>query len=384
MAATHTIKVITEDGEHVSFECKSDEDVITAAIRQDIYLMSSCREGGCATCKGFCGEGDYKLVGCSVQALPPDEEEEGQVLLCRCFPESDMEVEVPYTYSRISFAPEDQFFTAEVVAAMPISVNAMRFQLKKSGDNGSRKVAFDPGQYMDIQIPGTDLTRSFSPANTPNDDGDLEFLIRVLPDGQFSNYLKTGVQVGQQLTVKGPLGIFGLKENGFRPRYFIAGGTGLAPILSMVRHMHYWKEPQETRIYFGVTKQEEMFYADELRALEAAMPNLTVRLCVWKYEEGWDGERGNAIEILRKDLEQNPVKADVYLCGPPGMVDAAHAVCNEFGIPKDQIYLEKFLASGPCGEACDVRVVHEHQEHSHRDMAVTLSHAAEPIENVGP
>ena len=377
MAATHTIKVITEDGEQVSFDCKSDEDVITAAIRQDIYLMSSCWEGGCATCKGFCAEGDYKLVGCSVQALPPDEEEEGQVLLCRCFPETDLEVEVPYTYSRISFAPEDQFFTAEVVAANPISVNAMRLKLKKDGSNGDKRVIFEPGQYMDIQIPGTDVTRSFSPANTPNHEGDLEFLIRVLPDGQVSNYLKTGVRVGQQVTVKGPLGIFGLKENGFRPRYFIAGGTGLAPILSMVRHMHQWKEPQETRVYFGVTKQDEMFYVDELRALEAAMPNLTVRLCVWKYEDGWDGERGNAIEVLRRDLEQNPVSPDVYLCGPPGMVDAAHAACDEFGIPKEQIYLEKFLPSGPCGAACDASVVHEHHEHSHVHRDAALSHAVD-------
>lgn len=378
MAATHTIKVITEDGEHVSFDCKSDEDVITAAVRQDIYLMSSCREGGCATCKGFCAEGDYKLVGCSVQALPPEEEEEGQVLLCRCYPETDLEVEVPYTYSRISFAPEDQFFTAEVVGAELISVNAMRYRLKKNPKDGDKRVLFDPGQFMDIQIPGTELTRSYSPANTPNNDGDLEFLIRVLPDGQFSNYLKTGVQPGQQVTVKGPQGIFGLKENGFRPRYFIAGGTGLAPILSMVRHMHYWKEPQETRIYFGVTNQNEIFLVDELRALEAAMPNLTVRLCVWKYEEGWDGEKGNAIEVLRRDLQEKPVSPDVYLCGPPGMVDAAFAACDEFGIPKEQIYLEKFLPSGPCGEACDVKVVHEHHEHSHphhRDMAVTLSEA---------
>lgn len=378
MAATHNIKVITEDGEHVSFDCKSDEDVITAAIRQSIYLMSSCREGGCATCKGFCAEGDYTLAGCSVQALPPEEEEEGQVLLCRCYPQTDLEVEVPYTYSRISFAPADQLFTAEVVSAELISVNAMRYRLKKIGDNGCRKVSFDPGQYMDIQIPGTELSRSFSPANIPNDEGDLEFLIRVLPDGQFSNYLKTGVQVGQQVTVKGPLGIFGLKENGFRPRYFIAGGTGLSPILSMVRQMHFWNEPQETRIYFGVTKQDEMFYVDELKALEAAMPNLTVRLCVWKYAEGWDGERGNAIEILRRDLAENPAKPDVYLCGPPGMVDAAFAACEEYGIPKEQIYLEKFLPSGPCGPACEPREVHEHTDPSHRDMAVTLSHAVDP------
>lgn len=351
MAATHTIKIITEDGEHITFDCRSDEDVITAAIRQSIYLMSSCREGGCATCKGFCAEGDYNLPGCSVQALPPDEEEEGQVLLCRCYPETDLEVEVPYTYSRISFAAEDQYFKAEVIDVEKISVNAMRFLLKKTGDSGDVRVRFDPGQYMDIQIPGTEITRSYSPANIPNDEGEMEFLIRVLPDGRFSRYLAQDAKPGQQLTLKGPLGIFGLKENGFRPRYFIAGGTGLSPILSMVRMMYHWKEPQETRIYFGVTRQDELFLVDELRDLEAKMPNLTVRLCVWKYDEDWDGEKGNAIEVFRQDMAQNPIKPDIYLCGPPGMVDAAYVACEDFGIPREQIYLEKFLPSGSTVEA---------------------------------
>ncbi|MDD5034386.1 MAG: FAD-binding oxidoreductase [Methylococcaceae bacterium] len=358
MSRIHQIEITTEDGETIHFECRGDEDVITAALRQEIFLMSSCREGGCATCKAFCAEGDYQLVGCSVQALPPEEEEEGNVLLCRCFPESDLELEVPYAYSRISFAPEDRCFTAEVVELARLASNTMRLRLRRIG--GDRKVTFAPGQYLDIQIPGTELTRSFSPANTPNEEGELEFLIRLLPDGRFSDYLRSGAQIGQPLTVKGPLGVFGLKENGFRPRYFVAGGTGLAPVLSMVRQMHQWKEPQETRLYFGVNKPEEAFYLAELKALEAAMPNLGVRICAWQADEGWSEERGSVIDVLRRDLEHKPTQPDIYLCGPPAMVDAAYAVCDQFAIPRNQIFLEKFLPSGPCGEACDASRVHHH------------------------
>lgn len=365
MAATHNIKIITEDGEAVHFDCAPDEDVISAAIRQDIYLMSSCRAGGCATCKGFCGEGDYRLVGCSVQALPPEEEEEGQVLLCRCYPDSDLEVEVPYTYSRISFEPEANEFPAEVVSVGMVSSNAVRLHLRRPGEGPERKIKFDAGQFMEIEVPGTGATRAYSPANTSNDAGDLEFLIRVLPDGLMSNVLKSGgIRPGQTLRVKGPQGVFGLKENGFRPRYFIAGGTGLAPVLSMVRHMQEWGAPQETRLYFGVNTVEEVFLLDELKALEAALPKLTVRVCVWRPTEDWEGERGNAIEVLKRDLTDSPAQPDVYLCGPPGMVDAAHRVCAEFGIPADQIYLEKFLPSGPCGEACDPTQTHGHHQHA--------------------
>ncbi|MFO1417980.1 MAG: FAD-binding oxidoreductase [Methylotetracoccus sp.] len=364
MSATHTIKITTEDGETVCFDCGTDEDVITAAIRQDIYLMSSCRAGGCATCKAFCAEGDYRLVGCSVQALPPEEEEEGQVLLCRCFPDSDLEMEVPYTYSRISFEATADEFPAEVVELTQVSINAMRLLVQKSGSIGDRQVNFDSGQFMEILVPGTDVTRAYSPANTSNDDGFLEFLIRLLPDGLMSNCLRDGgMNQGQAIQLKGPLGVFGLQENGFRPRYFVAGGTGLAPVLSMIRHMHDWDAPQETRLYFGVNTVPEVFLLDELKALEQEMPNLGVRVCVWRADESWDGEHGNAIEVLRRDLEQNPAKPDVYLCGPPGMVDAAYQVCADFGIPKEQIFLEKFLPSGPCGEACDSTQVHDRHQH---------------------
>lgn len=361
MANIHQIHAVTEDGGDVHFECRHDEDIITAALRQDIFLMSSCREGGCATCKALCTNGDYDLRACSVQALPPEEEEEGQVLLCRTYPSSDLELELPYTFDRISFE-ELGAFQAEVMALDQLSSNVVSLVLRLLPDaGGNRAIQFLPGQFMDLTIPGTDITRSYSPANVPNPEGRLEFLIRTLPDGAFSNYLRDDARVGQIIAGTGPKGVFGLKEHGLRPRYFVAGGTGLAPVMSMLRRMHDWKEPQQTRLYFGVTHQHEAFYVEELKAMESAMPNLTVRLCVWHAGDTWEGERGNAIDILRRDLAENPAKPDIYLCGPPGMVDAAHAVCAEFGIARDQVFLEKFLPSGPCGEACDPGRVHVHQ-----------------------
>lgn len=344
MASTHQVTIITQDNESVSFQCRSDEDVITAAVRQDIYLMSSCREGGCATCKGVCAEGDYVLGKVSSQALPHEEEEAGQVLLCRTYPTTDIEVEVPYTYDRISFSPDAGLFEAEVVELSQISINVVKFQLRRTGDD--KQVKFDSGQFFELEIPGTQTTRSYSPANTSNKKGDLEFLIRIVDGGKFSEYLKKGAKVGQRINVKGPSGIFGLKENGFTPRYFVAGGTGLAPILSMVRHMHEWGEPQKCVIYFGVNTEAEIFHLDELDKLAAEMPTLELRNCVWKCSDDWHCEKGSVVDILRRDLQETGAKPDLYLCGPPGMVDATFKVCDEAGIPKERIYLEKFLPSG--------------------------------------
>lgn len=344
MVSTHQVKIITQDDESVTFECRSDEDVISAGLRQDIYLMASCREGGCATCKGYCSEGDYVLGKFSSQALPYEEEEAGEVLLCRCYPTTDIEAEVPYTYDRISFSPEGLSYEAEVVELTPISINVMRLLLRRTGDD--KQIKFDSGQFFDLEIPGTTTTRSYSPANTANKLGELEFLIRIVDGGKFSTYLKSDAHIGQKIQVKGPSGIFGLKENGFTPRYFIAGGTGLAPILSMVRRMHEWQEPQKCVIYFGVNTEAEIFHLNELDQLAAEMKTLELRNCVWKCSDDWHCEKGSVVDILRRDLQETGVKPDIYLCGPPGMVDATFAVCEKQGIPKERIYLEKFLPSG--------------------------------------
>jgi methane monooxygenase component C len=265
-------------------------------------------------------------------------------LLCRCYPTTDIEVEVPYTYDRISFSPEGLSFEAEVVELAQISCNVMRLLLRRTGDE--KQVKFDSGQFFDLEIPGTTTTRSYSPANTANKKGELEFLIRIVDGGKFSTYLKDDAKVGQKIQVKGPSGIFGLKENGFTPRYFVAGGTGLAPILSMVRRMHEWEEPQKCVIYFGVNTEAEIFHLEELDQLAAEMKTLELRNCVWKCSDDWHCEKGSVVDILRRDLQETGAKPDLYLCGPPGMVDATFAVCEEMGITKDHIFLEKFLPSG--------------------------------------
>jgi methane monooxygenase component C len=346
MQKTHTITALTEDGESIQFECRPGEDVITAALRQDIILMSSCRDGGCATCKALCSQGDYDLRGCSVQALPPDEEEDGMVLLCRTFPRTDLELALPYTHSRISYGQIGSF-EAEVAAINWVSSNTVQLLLQKRPDeSGGRAVKFEAGQFMELTIPGTEVTRSYSPANIANPEGRLEFLIRVLPKGRFSDYLRDEARVGQVLSVKGPLGVFSLKERGLVPRYFVAGGTGLAPVVSMVRQMREWAAPNETRIYFGVSTEPELFYLDELKALEQAMRNLTVQAFVWKPGSDWSGRKGSPIDALRDDLAAVGSRPDIYLCGPPGMIDAACEVVRSHGIPGEQVFFEKFLPSG--------------------------------------
>lgn len=343
----YTITAYTEDGEAVTFECGATEDVISAGLKRDVILLASCREGGCATCKAECTDGDYELVNCSVQALPPDEEEDGFVLLCRTFPRSNLTLQLPYTFERISFGKVNKDWAGEIVSCDQISSNVARLVIRPVNEvcNETVKIPFYAGQFLDIQIPETDIWRSYSMAST-REDNELEFLIRILPDGRFSNFLLNGARPGVQVKLRGPSGIFNVRENGFRPRFFVAGGTGLSPALSMIRYMQTERHPQETKLFFGVTHQHELFYVDALRELEASMPNLKVHIAVMNPDPSSGYPAATVVDLLSKHLEDAPRKPDIYLCGPPGMIDATYAAAKRYGVPTDQVFEEKFLPTG--------------------------------------
>lgn len=343
----YTITARTEDGESVSFECGATEDVISGALKRNVILLASCREGGCATCKAECTDGDYELGNVSVQALPPDEEEDGFVLLCRTYPRSNLTIHLPYTYDRISFGAVTREWVGEITACDRIASNVARLAVRPldAATGQPAEVRFFPGQFLDIEIPGTDVWRSYSMASLSG-SAELEFLIRILPDGRFSTFLRDAALPGVKVKLRGPSGAFALKENGFRPRYFVAGGTGLSPVLAMIRHMQAERHPQEARLFFGVTHQHELFHVDALRAIEAAMPNLQVHVAVMNPEPGSGYPKGTVIDLLSKHLEAATRSPDIYLCGPPGMIDAAFAAARRYGVPTDQVFQEKFLPSG--------------------------------------
>lgn len=342
----YQIVIETEDGESCSFECGPSEDVISAGLRQSVILLASCRAGGCATCKGDCTDGDYELIDVKVQALPPDEEEDGKVLLCRTFPRSDLHILVPYTFDRISFEAIQTNWLAEIVACDRVSSNVVRLVLQALTADGSTPISlnFVPGQFVDIEIPGTHTRRSYSMASVAN-DGQLEFFIRLLPDGAFSNFLRNDAKVGMRVALRGPAGSFSLHQAS-RRRFFVAGGTGLSPVLSMIRHLKSSSDPHPATLFFGVTNQDELFYVEELEELRKSMPGLDVQVAVVNAAEGNGVIKGTVIDLLRKELEGLDESPDIYLCGPPGMIEAAFDAASAAGVPKEQVYLEKFLASG--------------------------------------
>jgi methane monooxygenase component C len=287
-------------------------------------------------------DGDFEMHEVTVQALSPTEAEEGFVLLCSTVPQSDLEVELEYDSDRVTI-PE--IGRAEVIEVSPVSSSRTVYRLVLKG----RRVGifnWNPGQYIAIRRPNSEEWRMFSMANTPNLQNTLEFLIRLIPEGVFSSYVQDEAKPGDVLDIKGPFGAFFYRQSD-HPPIFIAGSTGLAPNLAMLRQLGDALSDKPMRLFFGVTNAGDLFYTEELRALVQQLPHFACHLACVNPDANWQHETGLVTESFLKQMDGEDLTAyDYYLCGPPPMIAAVSQILQEKGVDPYQIFREEFVASG--------------------------------------
>jgi propane monooxygenase reductase subunit len=326
----------------IEFEVDEDETVLRGAFRQGLMLMHGCKEGQCAACKSFLLDGEVDLDKYSTFALNDFEKEEGWTLLCRAHAQSDLEVElINYDEEvlRSGVALQTHEMRVEKIEALTHDIR----RLVLSGP----EVKFNPGQYVDIKIPGSDEVRSFSMANLPGDQ--LELMIKLYPDGKFSSLLADdGLKEGDQLEVTGPYGVFTLREKSERPLLFIGGGAGMAPILSLLRSMAERGTTRPAFYYYGARGPRDLFHLEELAELEQRLPSFRFvpALSDCAQDEDWSGERGLITDVVMR-LHEALGDVDAYLCGPPPMVDAAIAMLDQNGVPEARVFYDKFTTTAP-------------------------------------
>ncbi len=344
MADRHIVRF-----EPVGIELKVGEDqtILRAAAEQGIMLMHGCKEGQCAACKSFVLEGDdIELEKYSTFALPDYEKDEGFTLLCRAHAYEDLTIELlNYDEEMIRSGLPIREAVAEVVSVEAVTHDLRHLTLRLIQP---QEITFFPGQYMDITVPGSELTRSFSMANTTTSAGGLlEFVIKVYPDGQFSQYLDTRLAVGDRLDLVGPFGVFTLREGHDVDLLFIGGGAGMAPILSLLRSMADRGDRRRATFYYGARSRRDLCFEDELHAMQAALPGFTFRPALSEPAptDAWNGETGLITDVVKRH-EKDLSGAHAYVCGPPPMVEAAMALLSTLGVPDKRIYYDKFTTTG--------------------------------------
>jgi propane monooxygenase reductase subunit len=331
----------------IEMEVDEDETILDAAFRQGLMLMHGCKEGQCAACKSFLLDGEVDLDRYSTFALPDYEEQEGYTLLCRAHAMSDVEIElINYDEEILRSGVPIVTATTEVEAVEALTHDIRRLVLRLRDPD---RVTFHAGQYMDIAIPGADgHHRSFSMANTPGQPDRLEFMIKLYEGGHFSGLLENGngIKVGDELTCTGPYGVFTLRDSSPRRLVFIAGGAGMAPIVSLLRSMAEKGTTRPAAFYYGARTKDDLFVLEELERLGRELPDLRFvpALSEADASAGWDGEVGMVTDVVDR-LEGDLTDVDAYLCGPPPMVDAAIALLERRGCAESHIYFDKFTTT---------------------------------------
>ncbi len=330
------ITLITRDGAKLSLAASPSETVLEAAEAAGLFLPAMCHEGSCGLCSAQIATGGYTMRG-----GPREPAADGSVPLCLCLPQSALTVNLPYPESGISHH-RIPTRAATVTSITPAGSGAVTLSLTLQPDPEFGTAAdFTPGQFMEVSIPGTEITRAYSLTNLPNWDGTLEFLIRLQPGGAFSTWLAQTAKPGDALTLRGPAGRFVLDETSSRPRCLVGGGCGFAPLLSMLRHLADFQDTQPTHLIFGANTEAELAVAAPLEVLAAQLPNLTICYAVWHPQADWRGFTGTAADALAQHLATVTDLPDIYLCGPPRLVEAVTNVARGRGIPPARIYTEQ-------------------------------------------
>ncbi|MET3792359.1 2Fe-2S iron-sulfur cluster binding domain-containing protein [Aquamicrobium terrae] len=308
------IRLTFSDGEAMHFPPVDGETILVSAEKAGNLLASNCREGTCRTCAARDENGD-------------------EVLLCVTPASPGISLALPYRRTDVA-PPTLRRAKINAFSRVSRSVWEIRYRLQFP-------LPFLPGQYVEAHFPGIDGARRFSMANPPSQKEQV-LHVRDLPDGAMSAYLTDRAKPEDAFTVRGPFGVFYLRSTA-RPKLFVAGGTGLAPIVSMLSSIDPASAPPALAVVAGFADAEDAYALEALRALAQKLP-LEVVLVADRAGEGWPGVTANPVAALR-EVATVPLArgTEAYLCGPPGMVAAARRELLAAGLDAADVLNEEFV-----------------------------------------
>lgn len=325
-------KVTVQPSGH-TFEVNEGETLLDAGLRQGLSLPYGCRGGSCGSCAATLVSGEFHYPFGEPMAATGDGK---QVLMCATAANSDMVLEVP----QLGAEPEIEIKT------LPVRVERMR----KLADDvmevalklpATAAFNFKAGQYIDILLKDG-KRRAFSLASMPSEEPYVELHIRHVPDGQFTSYVFEQMQPKALLRIEGPLGSFYLRD-AERPLILMAGGTGFAPLKGMLEQLMTEGMHRPVHLYWGVRSKADLYMDALVRNWAANQPLLTYTPVLSEPQDTdqWQGRTGWVHEAVCADFA-DLANCDVYMSGPPPMIDAAVPAFSAQGLPESQLYSDSF------------------------------------------
>ena len=320
-------------------DVEGGSSLLSSLAEKNIFIPSACGgRGSCAYCKLKVNAGGGMIGPVEEPYLSPAERKDNVRLACQVKVRKDLAVEIP----------EDLFsvrrFRARVLHKKPLTHDIVELRLELLEP---QSIEFEAGQYVQLESPEykghESVMRGYSISSVPSDKHHLELIIRLVPDGICTTWVFEHLKAGAELHFSGPYGHFHLSDTD-APVICIAGGSGMAPIWSIVRDM---KEKglahRPTTYFFGALTQRDLFFMDELKQLEKECPwfHFVPALSKEPEDSGWTGERGLITAVVARHFP-DASKHEAYLCGSPGMIDASVATLTKNGMPAATVFYDKF------------------------------------------
>lgn len=309
-------------------------NLLKALQDAQVPMSYSCMSGRCGTCRCRVLDGEV-MEGAGEQQGPMDAGQ-GHVLACQTYLTAPCTIEIPEP-------DEVVVHPARIIKATVAAIEDLTHDIKRLLLRPAKPIEFSPGQYVQLQF-SPDHARPYSMAGLC-DDGMLDFHVRQVPDGRVTGYIAHTLKVGDAVKVSGPLGSAYLRRKHEGPMLCVAGGTGLAPVLSILRGAIAQGMRNPMHLYFGVRSPRDVYGLDWLQALQREHPGLTVHVVATSGGDGQAQRSGLVTDAIEHDLG-DLAGWRAYLCGSPPMVEAATVVASRKGISSAHIYADAFYTQG--------------------------------------
>ena len=321
-----------------TFTVNEGESVLTAALRQGVMLPYSCKNGTCGSCKGRLESGDVHYPFHPPLALSREDIAAGQALLCQAEPTEDLQVHV----REIEAVRDIQVrkLPVRVTGKARLTEDVMQLKIKLPS---AQRLQFLAGQYIDILL-AEGKRRAFSIASSPQMEDEIELHIRHVEGGGFTGWVFDDLKVRDILRIEGPQGNFFVRhDTDDRPMIMMGGGTGFAPLKSMIEDLLAHQDQRAMHLFWGAGTQNEL-YMHEL-AQQWAVENSHIKYSTALAEPQNENQPGSFHGFVHEAvLEQYPDLSgfDIYMSGPPAMIDNARAAFLEHGADRRRIFFDSF------------------------------------------
>lgn len=319
-----------------AFEVDGGGKLLDALYDHQIFIPSACGgQGTCGFCKICVKSGGGPLLPTEEPFMSADERAAGTRLACQVKLREDIELEVKPEY--LSVRQVDATLGSATMVAEDI--REVHFTLPEGCE-----LPFVPGQYVQVRVPHKRETvfRAYSLASTPSAKGEIELLVRRIPEGLGSGYIHQ-LQPGDPVTFTGPYGDFKLDESSDRALVCVGGGVGMAPMRSLLRHLAEVNPDKECWLFFGARTEEQLLYRAEFERMAKERPQFHLHFALSEPEKcpGWQGETGFIHQSVERHLPAGAA-CQAFLCGPPKMLEAARKTLLAKGLDNHDIFADEF------------------------------------------